>query len=740
LIWEENPVQGRPSGTIWLACFAIGALIGPAMGAAATVQTGGKRIEAVRAASPLHIDGVLDEPDWERAAVIADVHQVLPEEYAEPSERTEFYVLFDKDTLYVAGKFWDAQPEKITARNLQQSGNASRDDHLFVLIDPFNRKRSGTFFYLNANGVRSDGLYDGPQYLPEWDGIWRGEAARTEFGWTAEMAIPMKTLSFKEAGDTWGLNVSRDIVRKVERISWVSQNRVINPSATGELYGLTGLDSGLGLDMVPSLSLGERRDLTASTTESVFEPSLDVFYKITPSLNGSITLNTDFSATEVDDRQVNLTRFALFFPEKRRFFLKDTDIFEFGRIGGQDSSTFVSQVDRENGRPFFSRTIGLSEAGDPIALDFGAKLSGRVGEWNLGTLAVRQSDTADLAEQDLFVGRLTRNVLDESTLGLIVTHGDPRSEVDNTLVGADFRYRNANTTLGIMEAEAWYQISDTEGLERDDHAWGGRIRFPNQTGFRGSLAAKELQANFNPAMGFISRSDVRNYVVEAGYLWRPNTRRLREVFSGVEVNRVDNLEGGIQSSVIRWRLAEFTNQRGDSINFRWLRQKENVEEAFEIFPGTEVPAGNYSYDNYGVIFRFADHRPLSGNLALFGGNDFDGEKRAGRASLNWRPSKHFGLEGALRYGNFRLPEGDFITRLMTLRARIIFSNTLSWVNLLQFDNQSNILGVNSRLHWIPQAGRELFFVINHNMIDDMEEGFRSTDADITLKVNYTLRF
>ena len=241
-------------------------------------------------------------------------------------------------------------------------------------------------------------------------------------------------------------------------------------------------------------------------------------------------------------------------------------------------------------------------------------------------------------------------------------------------------------------------------------------------------------------MGFVSRRDIRNYVATTGYLWRPNRQVLREVFSAIEFNRTDNLGGGVQSSVARFRLAEFTSQRGDSINFRWLRHRENFAEPFEIFPGTTVPKGNYVYDNYGVILRFADHRRLSGDVAYFGGTDFDGSKRAGRGSINWRPSKHLGLEAAIRYGQWRLPAGEFTTRLMTLRARIVFSNTLSWVNLAQYDNLSRVLGINSRLHWSPQAGRELFFVINHNLIDDVETGLRSTDADITLKINYTLRF
>ncbi len=702
-------------------------------------QSEDKRVRAVRTDSPLVIDGVLNEPAWEHAAVISDVHQVLPFEFTEPSERTEFYVLYDKDMLYIGGRFWDSDPEKITANILKQGGNVSQEDHIFVILDPFNNKRSGYFFFMNANNVRSDGLFDGPRFLGEWEGIWKGKATLTDDGWVAELGIPMKTLSFFADNDTWGLNVSRDIKRKGERISWVSQNRTIDPSASGEIYGLNDLDLGVGLDVVPSLSMGQREDFNRSDSQFVFEPSLNLFYKITPSLNGSLTINTDFSATEVDDRQVNLTRFSLFFPEKREFFLKDTDIFEFGRIGGNGFSSTIQRVERENARPFFSRTIGLSEAGTPVDLKLGAKLSGRIGPWNLGALAIRQAEQLAVDATDIFVARLTRNILDESTVGVILTRGDPQSNLDNTLFGADFRYRKPQTVFGTVEAEAWYQQTDTQGLVGNDAAWGVRLRLPNQTGFSGGISVKEVQDNFNPALGFVSRRGVRSYVGEIGYMVRRQGTYLRDIYSGIDTSRADTLDGSTQSATTYIRVVELVSRNEDKLSFRYNLHEEGLIEPFEISPGIVLPTGTYKWENLGFILQTAQHRKLSGTLIFFDGGDWGGNHKFARTSLGWRPSKHFNFEGSIEYNDFELAQGNFVTRLIRLQASVVFSDTLSWVNLLQFDNQSNVLGINSRLHWIPEAGREIFFTINHDLIDE-GDAFRSMNSESILKINYTLRF
>ena len=265
---------------------------------------------------------MLDEEIWANAAMVSDLHQMDPIEYSEPSERSEFYLAYDRDALYVGARIWDSQPGRIAANILRQGANITNDDLLLVILDPYNNGREGYQFQLNPNGVRYEGLFLGASQMQwNWDGIWQAAATQDDEGWLAEMAIPFKTLSFEAENDTWGINFGRRSQAKNERMAWVSRNRTQAPSISGRAIGLRGMDQGRGLDVVPSVSISDIKEFHPGGSTSRLDPSLDVFYRLTPGLNGSLTINTDFSATEVDDRQVNLTRFGLFFPEKRDFFL-----------------------------------------------------------------------------------------------------------------------------------------------------------------------------------------------------------------------------------------------------------------------------------------------------------------------------------------------------------------------------------------------------------------------------------
>lgn len=700
-----------------------------------------KSVNAVRVDAAPVIDGVLDDAVWAQAAVIRDLHQARPYEYSAPNTRSEFYVIYDKDAIYVGGHHHEAEPHRIVANQLIQDSPMNGEDRTTVVLDPFNDKRSGYAFTLNFNNVRRDGLFITPtQFFGEWDGIWQGKASLSDDGWTTEVAIPFKTLSFHSENDTWGFNVWREVGRTAERIAWVSHNRDTNPSAAGELSGLHSMETGLGLDVVPSLVLRQTRDFEAGTTDHVIEPSLNVFYKITPSINGSLTINTDFSAVEADARQVNLTRFGLFFPEKRDFFLKEADIFEFGRIGGGDRFIEIPQVERENGRPFFSRRIGLSVDNEPVDLEYGAKVSGRAGQWNIGALAVRQAAFQDVDATDMFVGRISRNVLNESSIGLIVTRGEPTSNSDNTLFGFDFNYLNTSLSRGrTFEASAWYQQSDTDGLSGDDAAWGLRLRTPNTAGLRTGLTVNEIQEHFHPGLGFVNRSGVRDYVGELGYTYRPRGSLVREIFAGIDARHVDRLEGGTQSSLISFRFLDILTHDGDKLEAKYRVKKEGLTEPFEISPGVLIPPGFYSFDEYGISVSGSAHRRLSGGLNIFRGTDYDGDRLSIDGRVSWKPSRHFNIQARYQFNDFELPFGHFTSRLITFQPAIVFSDTLSWVNLMQYDNRSEILGINSRVYWVPEAGRELFFVINHNLSNSTDE-LVSTRADMTFKVNYTFRF
>ncbi|HEY5623167.1 MAG TPA: carbohydrate binding family 9 domain-containing protein, partial [Gammaproteobacteria bacterium] len=314
----------------------VGALLGHTVSAQGNIAAGGqlKTTEVVYVETAPVLDGRLDDGVWSQAFVIDDLHQINPTEYAEPSVQTRIYLVYTQDALYVGAELLDADAANIGAQVLRQGEGIFGDDVFGVILDPFNDRRSGFRFDVNPNGVRSELLFQNTsQQNADWQGIWRAAASQNEEGWIAEMEIPFKTLSFDPANDTWGINFMRWLPRQNEWLGWVSRNNTMNPGISGVATGFENMEQGVGLDVVPSISLRKSKDYSLSASDTDNEPSLDLFYKLTPGLNASLTINTDFSATEVDDRQVDLSRFSLFFPEKRDFFLADADIFEFGRLG-----------------------------------------------------------------------------------------------------------------------------------------------------------------------------------------------------------------------------------------------------------------------------------------------------------------------------------------------------------------------------------------------------------------------
>jgi hypothetical protein len=724
---------------------AVG-LLGAAVTAAAqeTLPDGAraKSVRIVRVASPPVIDGVLDDEAWQLAARLEDLHEVQPTEYAPASERTVVYLMYDSDALYIGARLYDREPSEITARILRQGEQVFGDDWFSVILDPFHDRRSGYRFLTNPNGLRQEGLYQNVSDEQwDWQGIWYTASTVDEQGWVTEIAIPFKTLSFDPGNDTWGINFRRAIARRDERTGWVSRHRNSDPSTSGTVVGLQGLEQGRGLDVVPSASFTTRRRLRQDdpSTPAVeadfatddFEPSLDLFYKITPSLTAALTVNTDFSSTDVDDRQVNLTRFDLFFPEKRDFFLQDADIFEFGGLQG-------------NGRPFFSRRIGLSDDGEPIELTVGGKVTGRLGRWNIGALSVRQDGVgAAIPADNATVARASANLLAESSVGMILTEGRPGRSADNSLAGVDFLYRNSRLPGGkLVEVNAWRQESDTQNTGgNDDSAYGVRVAMPNNSGVRGDFVLTKLGEHFDPGLGFLNNPGVKSLRFSTEYTHRPAEGRWRSISGGYEAERTELLTGELQSQAVEYQLIALESRLGDALSLQYEAEQEALDEDFEISDGVVIGQGRYSFGNTRVSFETADQRRVWAEVDYQTGAFFDGDRTEISAEINWRPSGRLRTGFAYEFNDIRLPAGDFVTRLVEFRADVAFSSKLSWVTRIQYDNVSEVMGVNMRLHWIPEAGHEAFLVLNHDLEDrDLDNRFRSEAAEAAIKYSYTFRF
>lgn len=693
-----------------------------------------KRIEIVRTELAPELDGVLDDEIWRQATVISDLHQFQPVDQGMPSERTSFYIAYNERFFYLAARLEDSSPAEIINRQLVQGGGLGADDSFEFILDTFNNGRTGYHFQINPNGIRREGVYENPNSLNrDWKGIWKVESRIDENGWTAEVAIPFNTLNFNPDTSEWGFTAARTIARKREEVAWSSFNRNINPTTTGLIYGIHDIRQGKGLDIIPSITTAYSEDYVTGASGERFDPSVNVFYKITPNLTGALTVNTDFSATEVDNVQVNLSRFSLFFPEKRDFFLQDVDIFNFGGLS-------------QNGIPFYSRRIGLSRTGQPVDIDVGTKLTGRVGDWNVGGLVVQQGDQPGLAGQTVFVGRASANVLSESNVGVILTQGDPASDLDNTVAGVDFRYQNTRfSDTHTLRGNAWYQQSDTQGLSGDDKAYGLQANFDTQSSGFGYFANYQyFGKEFNPALGFANNTGIRSVDLGTnGRYFLRNHDVIRNLFTFMRFGYTEVLETGeMQSSDWFWRVLNISTHRGDQIGFGGFRNQEGLDRDFQIRPGIIIPKGKYTFTGVQGEIRSSDQRAFSARLNVNNGGFYDGDRTQYNFNMSYRPNEHLDLGLDYNWQDISLPAGDFITRVIRANANYAFNSKWSWINLVQYANSSRIVGLNSRLRWNPQAGEDFYLVLNYNMdsSDGAFTGLNPENAELVLKYTKTFRF
>jgi len=688
-------------------------------------------IEIVRTPTPPTIDGVLDEEVWDRAAVIDNLTQVEPVEGVPPTRRTEIRILYDARFIYFGVRCYDSEPDRIIATQLRRDGSLDADDRVELVIDPIFDMRSGLFFATNPVGARLDGLViNNRQIDRDWDGIWYVKSSIDDEGWVAEFAIPFQTISFNSKTTRWGFNLERVVRRDREVSRWSAPSRNIEIQSVADAGILDGIDEitqGLGLDVRPyarGTYLKEPSDDDLKGTGG-----LDLRYRLTPAISLTLTFNTDFAETEVDQRRVNLTRFPLFFPEKRGFFLQDAGIFRFGGI-------------RFNPLPFFSRRIGLDENGLPVRILAGAKLTGRAAGWNLGFLSTYMDSTSTLDRKLLTVGRVALNVLDESAVGFIVTAGDPLGNGDNWVVGPDFNFRTG-TLFGdrVLEANAFLLYSDTSDgdaeVTGDDVSWGFKLDYPNDR-VNWSIDVTEIGADFNAALGFVPRRGIREYIGRWRYRWRPPGSFIRTIDSGLRGELITNLSNDVETRELNLNLLEITSNAGDSLELETSFNREVLDQPFEIQPGNTIPVGDYEFARYGVELATADSRPLSVLASVEAGEFFSGDRLDTTLAVQLRPSDHFFASIEWERNDVDLPTGDFIVNTVRVQADILFNPDLSWSNLIQWDDVSNSLGINSRVRWIIEPGNDLFFVVTQAF--DTDGTFATTSTQIVSKVVWTFLF
>ena len=555
-------------------------------------------------------------------------------------------------------------------------------------------------------------------------------ARRNSEGWSAELRIPLNSLTFDPSQSVWGFNCTREIRRRGELVRFAGARLHLeshDPAAAGDLIGLEGLTQGLGLELAPYLRSVLYDGPSRSSLE--FSRGLDLRYSITPRLTASLSYRTDFSETEVDSRQINLTRFPLFFPEKRDFFLHDAGIFSFG---GLDSSAFL---------PYFSRRIGLSSSGDPVPIEMAAKLTGRIGNTNLGFLDAWIEDGAGLPGRNVFVGRASHNVLESSSVGGMVTLGDPNSRDQNLLAGTDFLFHDNELIEGVtIDGSAYLLGTWTEGVEGSDNlAFGGRVQAGSQLVF-GSFNLYQVDENFRPALGFLPRRGIRNYET----IWSlrpfvPQLAWLRRFWTSYWQRFVTDTSNVLETAVYSWTPALLELESGDEIFWNSRYHFERPRDDFEIQPGFTIEATDYEWWKNRLGFSSSRRRPYHLDLSIDFGEFYEGHKTSYHAEVSWRPTAHFSLEGAYDLNRVRFPAGRFDNRLASLRCQVGFTPRLVWKNLVQYDDISDSIGLRSRIEWEFRTGSFLQLVLSQRA--DRNRGRLAVrETDFVGKLSLIFRF
>jgi hypothetical protein len=694
------------------------------------------------------LDGdVLGDPAWAAATPIEGFVQELPVEGAPVSEKTEVRVIFTKDTLYIGAVLYDREPESIVVSDSRRDAPLDDVDSFRIIFDTYRDRQNGFVFGTNPAGVEYDGQStlegqggggmsgggmqgygSGGGFNVNWDGAWQVRTKISDIGWTAEFAIPFKTLRFP-AGEsqTWGVNFQRIIRRHNERAYWAPIPRQFNiyrVSLAGSISGIR-TPSVRNLKLMPFvLGSAIASGVRPVDTESSGEVGGDLKYNLTPSLALDGTVNTDFAQVEVDDQQVNLDRFNLFFPEKRPFFLENAGFFSVGNPGEVDL--------------FFSRRIGLGNSGEAIPIIAGGRVSGKAGRYNVGLLSMQTNDLDNVLPSNNFsVARISRDLPNRSSIGGIVVNrvavGDLARDGDNNQTfGIDGRLGVKQNTV-VSGFLARTRTPGVEGPDVNFVAYNLRSR-TNLRKIDVDVGYQQVGKDFNPEVGFLSRNDgYRKGDVRVMTRFRPK-RVFQELRPHVTVRGFWGFDGFQESGYAHidnhWVLKDSTEMHS-GVNLI----QEGVRVPFEIYPGIFVPAGDYKNAEVQPVLMTNQARPITLSLQSNFGGFFSGSRKAISPTLRFRGGQALTAELSYQRNDVDLPQGDFVTNLVRTRISYSFTPRIFAQSLIQYNDRADVWAVNLRVGWLQAANTGLFIVYNdtRGLYDFEPRRPERTDRSLTIK-------
>ncbi len=691
-------------------------------------------VNALRVEQPPMIDGMLDEAAWQQAPVAGDFVQQDPDDGEPITERTEFRVLYDDNALYIGVWCYDSEPHKIIARSMTRDDYPYEDDHLYIAIDSFLDYRNGYAFATNPNGSRWDGLIINNSYTGNsWDAIWQCKSRITGEGWFSEIAIPFNSISFAPEQTTWGFNISRNIRRKNETGRWYNAQRQLwtsSVSDAGEIRGLVGLHQVAKWEVMP-YGMGKYHhdhEVNDSSTKGDFGG--DITYKLAPNLSASLSVNTDFAETEVDSRQLNFSRFSLFYPEKRDFFLRNSGVFQFGSQSNRGSVATI---------PFFSRRIGLTDNRRPVPINLATKVTGRIGKYSIGVIDAQIDGHDDIGNQNAFVARISRDVLEQSSVGLLTTIGDPNSDESAYMIGTDFNYRTTRFLTDKTLRASVYALANYDEASDWSEVYGGSLTYPNDL-LDAGLAFYEVGEDFQPKLGYTRRTGVRNASSWISYRHRPeNIDWLRRVNLTYRNSTFTNLDNELESQSHAFYLPFIDFESGYEIYFKLEREYDHPDQDFEVSGGATIPAGEYWTTDYTIDFEMKESGIVRGDFGYKVGQWYHGDKQTAYTEIGYDPAKWLNLRLEYSYNLFELPELNFDAHITSGKARINFNPDMGWSHLVQYDSISESIGYHTRYFWEFEPGKKFHIVLRQNYGDD-DRLLALQESEFVLKTVTTFRF
>lgn len=735
--WRLVPHKSATVAALMLLACAV------AVPASAQPAPAEKSLRALRITAPVRVDGRLDEEAWARAELISDFIQQEPRVGEPVTERTEVRVLVDDEALYFGVRCFDRDPSGIIARELRrdQSRSFAPEDQFDIVLDTFHDHRNAYHFGINPLGTQYDAMLtdEGQDVNVEWDERWWAETSRDAEGWTAEIKIPLRALRSRAGSPSFGVNFKRFIRRKNETAMWSGWNRdfsFVQVSQAGQLTGVEQARTGLRLRIKPYV-LGGFNDATpggSPTYRALRDVGIEtVKVSLTPGLTAELTANTDFAQAEVDEAVVNLTRFPLFFPEKREFFLERAGLFEFGLGGRRGGDT------ERNLQMFFSRRIGLSPDRRPLPIFGGAKVTGRAAGLDIAMLNVQTGSyllpgsAQKTPGSNYTVFRAKRNVLARSNVGMFLSNRQSSSSDYNRVVGADANF----TLFRNTDIQGFIGRSITPGKEGNDLV--GRFKYNWFTDlYEVFVEHLYIGPEFQHDVGFVRRSGIQRTDLTA--VWEPRPRRFNIrnlVFRGQVIYLTDTR----QSILSRDQVAAMTTrfQNDDVFRASVVNSLDRVEAPFEISPGIRVPAGDYHFVDTWAEGEGGGRRALLGKIRVGGGGFYGGQRRYVRFTPAWRPSPVLSFETSYEFNDVELPQGAFTSHVVNARTNVNFSNRWLTTSVAQYDSASRRTLYYVRLNYIYRPGDDLFVVFNESR--DRALGIRAQpDRSVMVKMTYSIDF